>query len=39
MRTEAERILALAAYLESVLPGLRRAATAREKAGGNGHVR
>ena len=39
MRTEAERILALAAYLESVLPGLRRAANAREKAGGNGHVR
>jgi Lon protease-like protein len=38
-RTEAERILILAAYLESVLPGLRRAANAREKAGGNGHVR
>jgi Lon protease-like protein len=38
-RTEAERILMLGAYLESVLPGLRRAANAREKAGGNGHVR
>jgi Lon protease-like protein len=37
-RSEAERIQALADYLEKVLPGLRRAASAREKAGGNGHV-
>lgn len=37
--SESERIQTLAAYLESILPGLRRAANAREKAGGNGHVR
>ncbi len=36
--TEAERITALADYLETILPGLRRAARAREKAGGNGHA-
>jgi Lon protease-like protein len=39
MRLESERILAVAAYLESILPNLRRAARAREKAGGNGHAR
>ncbi len=39
MRSEAERIQELASYLENVLPGLQRAARAREKAGGNGHVR
>jgi Lon protease-like protein len=39
MRSEAERIRELASYLENVLPGLERAARAREKAGGNGHVR
>jgi len=39
MLSERERIPALAGYLEKVLPGLRRAARAREKAGGNGHVR
>lgn len=38
-RSEAERIQTLANYLESILPGLRRAAYAREIAGGNGHAR
>lgn len=38
MRSERERILTVAAYLESILPNLRRAARAREKAGGNGHA-
>ena len=38
MRSERERILAVAAYLESILPNLRRAAWARKKAGGNGHA-
>jgi Lon protease-like protein len=37
MRSEGQRIQAVAAYLENVLPQLRRAARAREKAGGNGH--
>ena len=39
MRSEGERIQAVAAYLESILPNLRRSARAREKAGGNGHAR
>lgn len=39
MRSEALRIRAIADYLESILPNLRRAARAREKAGGNGHAR
>ncbi len=39
MRSESERIQAVAAYLESMLPNLSRAARAREKAGGNGHAR
>jgi len=39
MRSENERIKAVGAYLESILPNLRRAAKAREKAGGNGHAR
>ena len=39
MRSESQRIQAVAAYLESVLPNLRRATRVREKAGGNGHVR
>jgi hypothetical protein len=39
MRSESERILAVAAYLENILPNLRRASRAREKAGGNGHAR
>lgn len=38
-RSESERIQTVAAYLESILPNLKRAARAREKAGGNGHVR
>lgn len=38
IRSEAERIQTLANYFESILPGLRRAAHAREKAGGNGHA-
>jgi len=38
MRSERERIGAVAAYLENILPKLRRAAQARQKAGGNGHV-
>jgi Lon protease-like protein len=37
-RSEAERIQILAEYFEKVLPGLRRAANARKKAGGNGHA-
>jgi Lon protease-like protein len=39
MRSESERIQAVAAYLEGILPNLRRAARAREKVGGNGHAR
>jgi Lon protease-like protein len=39
MRSEGERIRAVADYLENILPNLRRAARAREKAGGNGHAR
>jgi Lon protease-like protein len=39
MRSEGLRIRAVADYLESILPNLRRAARAREKAGGNGHAR
>lgn len=38
MRSESKRIQAVAAYLEAVLPKLRRASKVREKAGGNGHV-
>jgi Lon protease-like protein len=37
--SEAERIQTLANYLDSILPGLQRAARARERAGGNGHAR
>jgi Lon protease-like protein len=39
MRSESERIPAVAEYLESILPNLRRAARARKTAGGNGHAR
>ena len=39
MRSENERIVAVATYLEGIVPNLRRAAKAREKAGGNGHAR
>jgi Lon protease-like protein len=38
LRSEAERLSLLIQYLETIIPNLRRAATAREKAGGNGHV-
>jgi len=38
MHSESERIQAVATYLESVVPNLRRAAKARERAGGNGHA-
>lgn len=38
MRSENERLAALAIYFEGILPGLRRAARAKEKTGGNGHV-
>jgi Lon protease-like protein len=38
LRSEPERISLLIGYLETNNPHLRRAATAREKAGGNGHV-
>ena len=39
MRSGSDRIQAVAAYLETILPNLRRASRAREKAGGNGHAR
>lgn len=39
MRSEGERMQTVASYLESILPNLRRASRAREKAGGNGHAR
>jgi Lon protease-like protein len=39
MRSEPERLSLLISYLETIIPNLRRAASAREKAGGNGHVR
>ena len=39
MRSESKRTQALVTYLEGILPNLRRAALARQKAGGNGHVR
>lgn len=38
MRSEGERLHAVAAYLEGILPKLRRVARRRDKAGGNGHV-
>jgi Lon protease-like protein len=39
LRSEPERLSLLISYLETIIPNLRRAASAREKAGGNGHVR
>ncbi len=39
LRSEPERLTLLISYFETVIPNLRRAASAREKAGGNGHVR
>jgi Lon protease-like protein len=38
MRSEAERVPALAEYLQKILPNLRRTVQARQKAGGNGRV-
>ena len=38
MRSEGERIQAVISYFETILPNLRRAVLARQKAGGNGHV-
>lgn len=38
LRSEPERLTLLISYLETIVPNLRRAASAREKAGGNGHV-
>lgn len=38
MRREGERIRMLVTYLEAVVPNIKRAARAREKAGGNGHA-
>jgi Lon protease-like protein len=38
LRSEPERLSLLINYFETIIPNLRRAATARERAGGNGHV-
>ncbi len=38
LRSEADRLSILINYLETLIPNLHRAARAREKAGGNGHV-
>lgn len=38
LRSEPERLTLLISYLETIIPNLRRAAHARERAGGNGHV-
>jgi Lon protease-like protein len=38
LRSEGERLALLIPYLETLIPNLHRAARAREKAGGNGHV-
>jgi len=38
MRSEPARISALLQYYRAIIPDLRRAAKARKKAGGNGHV-
>ena len=38
MRSEGQRLQAVSAYLEAILPKLRRASRARDKAGGNGRV-
>ncbi len=38
MNSEAERMRALVAFFERLLPVLQRNAAARQKAGGNGHV-
>jgi Lon protease-like protein len=38
LRSEPERLLLLIQYFETVIPNIQRAAHARQKAGGNGHV-
>jgi Lon protease-like protein len=38
LRSESERLSLLIAYLEQLIPKIQRAARAKEKAGGNGHV-
>ena len=38
LRSEPERLTLFISYLETIIPNLRRAASAREKAAGNGHV-
>ena len=38
LRSESERLSLLIAYFETIIPNLHRAARARHKAGGNGHV-
>jgi len=38
MRSERERIAAVVKYYEALLPRMRRAVKARQKAGGNGHA-
>jgi Lon protease-like protein len=38
MRSEAERISLFISYLEKLIPNIQRAARAKQKAGGNGHV-
>ncbi|HZW79544.1 MAG TPA: LON peptidase substrate-binding domain-containing protein [Candidatus Deferrimicrobiaceae bacterium] len=38
LRSEADRLSILITYLETIIPNLHRAARARERAGGNGHV-
>jgi len=38
LRSEPDRLTLFISYLETIIPNLRRAASAREKAGGNGHV-
>jgi len=38
LRSEAERVALLIHYLDQLVPKIRRAALAKQKAGGNGHV-
>jgi Lon protease-like protein len=38
LRSESERLSLLIHYFETIIPNIQRAARAREKAGGNGHV-
>ena len=38
MKSEAERMQAIIAYFEAILPNLRRTVLVRQKAGGNGHA-